>query len=164
MNNRLKGKKLCLALVMSFFIAGSAQAAYRLSAFSGSIAYDSIMNGEVESAVDAFRGVDVSSLDFYDLTNLCVTQMMERDVGRAIATCKSALEDLESSSPLGADINRMAAAVIYSNLGVAKALSGNLRAASKDLLMAREFNPGHENTRENLATVNRYENAATASD
>lgn len=137
----------------SLLAAGTAAADYRVTAFGDAVAYRALMTRDVESAKSAFSSKDLAKLDFIAANNLCVTQILAKELGSAIESCSIALEKVESDFGLGLMTEKSAKASIYSNLAVAKAMSGDVAGASSDLEKALMLNSRDRNASSNYNLI-----------
>jgi len=137
----------------SILAASSASAEYRVTAFGDAIAYKALISMDVESAKSEFYTKDLTKLDFVAANNLCVTQILSKELSDAIATCNMALEKVETDFELSAGLEKEAKASIYSNLAVAKAMNGDLTGASADLERALMLNIRDRNAKVNYNQI-----------
>jgi|GEM_PF-396190 len=137
----------------SMFAASTASADYRITAFGDAIAYRALLAKDVESAKSAFTTADMAKLDFVAVNNLCVTQILAEELPAAIESCSLALEKVEADRELGLASEKSAKASIYSNLAVAKAMSGDLSGASVDLEKALLLNGRDRNAVSNYNLI-----------
>ncbi len=137
----------------SMLVAGTASADYRVTAFGDAIAYKALIAKDVVSAKSAFYTTDLSKLDFVAANNLCVTQILAKELVSAIESCSLALEKAEIDLELSAMTEKSAKASIYSNLAVAKAMSGDLTGASIDLEKALLLNSRDRNAVSNYNLI-----------
>lgn len=137
----------------SMLAAGSAAAEYRVTAFGDAIAYKALISMDVDSAKSAFYTKDLTKLDFVAANNLCVTQILSKELSAAIETCSMALEKVDLDFELTSVLEKEAKASIYSNLAVAKAMSGDYTGASADLERALELNGRDRNATVNYSQI-----------
>ncbi|GAB5499906.1 MAG: hypothetical protein PsegKO_22170 [Pseudohongiellaceae bacterium] len=137
----------------SVLAASSASAEYRVTAFGDAIAYKALISMDVESAKSAFYTKDLTKLDFVAANNLCVTQILSKELSAAIASCELALEKVETDFELTVSLEKEAKASIFSNLAVAKAMSGDLTGASADLERALMLNVRDQNAKVNIRQI-----------
>ena len=137
----------------SMLVAGTASADYRVTAFGDAVAYKALIAKDVASAKSAFYTADLTKLDFVAANNLCVTQILAKELMAAIESCSLALEKAEGSVDMSATTEKSAKASIYSNLAVAKAMSGDLSGASLDLEKALMLNSRDRNAVSNYNLI-----------
>lgn len=137
----------------SMLAAGTASADYRITAFGDAIAYEALIEKDVASAKSAFYTTDLSKLDFVAANNLCVTQILSKELVAAIESCSLALEKADGALDLSATSEKSAKASIYSNLAVAKAMSGDLTGANVDLEKALLLNSRDVNAVSNYSLI-----------
>ena len=89
-------------------------------------------------------------MDFLELNNLCVLELLVKDFSSAIESCETALGKSTSTRGIGFGAKKKVEASIHSNLAVAKALSGDLEGAEKELEMALSLNSLDSNAKANL--------------
>lgn len=139
--------------LLSMLAAGNAAADYRVTAFGYSSEYEAVLSGDVATAKSILSKRSLASLDFVESNNLCVTQILAREFPAAVASCSAALEKIESDRAISAITERTAKASIYSNLAVAKAMSGDLGGASEALETALSLNASDRNAVANYSQV-----------
>ena len=137
----------------SMLAAGTASADYRVTAFGDAVAYKALIAKDVASAKSAFYTTDLTKLDFIAANNLCVTQILAKELSAAIESCSLALDKAESDLELTVSTEKSAKASIYSNLAVAKAMSGDLTGASVDLEKALLLNSRDRNAVSNYSLI-----------
>lgn len=130
---------IALALTSSFATSG-ALADYRLTAFSDTVGFRALVNEDLPAAKSAFASHSLKTMDYFEANNLCVAQILLEEFEAAITSCSSALEKAEASSELTVRNQKVALAAVYSNLAVAKAITGDTAGASIDLEMALSLN------------------------
>ena len=130
---------LALTLASSFATSG-ALADYRLTAFSDTPGFRALVTEDLSAAKSTFASRSLKKMDYFEANNLCVAQILLEEFEAAITSCSSALEKAESSSELTIKNEKIAIAAIYSNLAVAKAITGDTAGASVDLEMALSLN------------------------
>jgi len=140
--------------------AGSASAEYRVTAFGYSSEYDALLSKDVASAKSILGDRAVAALDFIEANNLCVAQILADELGSAIASCGAALEKVESDRSISRATERAAKASIYSNLAVAKAMSGDMLGASRALETALTLNARDRNAVSNYNLIHDLPSAA----
>lgn len=96
----------------------------------------------------------MTSLDFVEANNLCVTQILAKEYSAAESACAMALEKIDYDYSLGLIAKKAARASIYSNLAVALAMNGNMPAASTALEKALALNSRDANAVANYSLVN----------
>jgi len=137
------------------FLFGSmeALAEYKVTAFSDAVGYKNLIKGGGPTAFETITGKKKGRMDFMDLNNLCVALIMSNRAPEAVKTCEMAsrkLKTLKYNSGWG---YRRASADVYSNLGVAKALSGDFTGASSDLEKAQRIFSRHQAIKDNIRKV-----------
>jgi hypothetical protein len=153
---------LFIAGALSITAASSALAEYRLTAFGNTIGYRSLISADIESIESKFGRVNLSGLDHFEANNLCVAQILLKDFDEAISTCTEAIiktEKAYSTSPMA--INS-ATASIYSNMAIAKAMSGDKISAMQDIELALSFNRQDKNVNTNYKQLSSIENLTAA--
>lgn len=140
--------------ILCLIASTAASAEYRVSPFHDTLGYRDILSGDVTEAIKAAeKKQSVRRLNFWELNNLCVAQIMALELTDAVSTCESAAQDLESKKSVRNTQKRKAAAQIYSNLGVARALSGDLVQANAEFETAISFDGRNRDGRFNLDEV-----------
>ena len=137
--SRSKLALLALTLTSSFATSG-ALADYRLTAFSDTAGFQALVKEDLATAKTTFESRSLKSMDYFEANNLCVAQILLEEYAEAITSCSSALEKSEYSSELSYSNEKIALAAIYSNLAVAKAITGDTAGANVDLEMALSLN------------------------
>jgi hypothetical protein len=137
----------------SLFISATASADYRVTAFGDAVAYQALIAKDVASAKSAFYTADMSKLDFIAANNLCVTQILAKELDAAIESCSLALSKAEADYELSTMSAKSAKASIYSNMAVAKAMSGDMLGASGDLEKALLLNSRDRNAVSNYNLI-----------
>jgi len=130
---------LALTLASSFATSG-ALADYRLTAFSDTVGFQALLEKDLTEAEITFASRSLKNMDYFEANNLCVAQILLEEYDAAITSCSSALTKSESSSELTFRNEKMALASIYSNLAVAKVMTGDAAGANVDLEMALSLN------------------------
>ncbi|MEX2468328.1 MAG: hypothetical protein WD396_01100 [Pseudohongiellaceae bacterium] len=133
--------------------AGSASAEYRVTAFGYSSEYEALLAKDVASAKSILGDRAVTRLDFIETNNLCVTQILASELESAFASCAAALEKVDSDATITQATARAAKASIYSNLAVARAISGDMMGASSDLEAALSLNSRDRNAVSNYTLI-----------
>ena len=146
----------------SMLVAGTASADYRVTAFGDAVAYDALIAKDVASAKSAFYTADLTKLDFVAANNLCVTQILSKELEAAIESCSLALEKADGALEISATTEKSAKASIYSNLAVAKAMSGDLTGASVELEKALLLNSRDRNAVSNYNLISSTIDAPSA--
>lgn len=130
---------IALTLASSFATSG-ALADYRLTAFSDTIGFKALVDEDLAATKSTFASRSLKGMDYFEANNLCVAQILLEEFEAAITSCSSALEKAETSSELTIRNEKVAIASVYSNLAVAKAITGDTAGASIDLEMALSLN------------------------
>lgn len=143
---------LCTAL-----ISASAAAEYRLTAIAEATAYAALLSGDVARASEQFELASSSDMDFAALNNLCVKEVLARELDSALASCEAALDKLDLGAGLAIRGERAARAAILSNRAVAAALQGDVETALVDVERALALNGADRNARINRAELLRSE-------
>lgn len=158
-----KSRIAITALGLGAMLAASTAAAdYRVTAFGDAVAYKALIAKDVASAKSAFYTTDLSKLDFIAANNLCVTQILAEELSAAIESCSLALEKAERDLGLTVSAEKSAKASIYSNLAVAKAMSGDLSGASVELEKALLLNSRDRNAASNYSLISGIVSAPAA--
>lgn len=139
--------------LLSLFVSNIAIAEYKLTAFGDSTAYASLINQDVDGARAKLRFISMQEMDFADANNLCVAEVLEKDFAAAVAACELALERVELEPYISLLSESLAKASIYSNLAVAKALAGDLSAASSYLELSLSLNDEDANALSNYDLI-----------
>ena len=140
MNVFKKSLVLSSITVLLIGMSGAAQAEYRLKAFGGTLGYRAIISGDAVRAVEVFENRRTSRMDFLELNNLCVAQILNDQLEEAIISCESALQNVGRFRAVTSADKRHARASIYSNIAVAKAKNGDFDGANEAMEMARTHN------------------------
>lgn len=143
---------LALTLASSFATSG-AFADYRLTAFSDTLGFRALVHKDIAEAESAFASRSLDSMDYFEANNLCVAQILLEEFEAAISSCSSALEKSIGSSELTVRNEKVALASVYSNLAVAKAMTGDTVGANVDLEMALSLNQRDGNASINYALI-----------
>lgn len=130
---------LALTLTSSFATSG-ALADYRLTAFSDTAGFQALVKEDLTMAKATFSSRSLKRMDYFEANNLCVAQILLEEYDAAITSCSSALEKSKFSSELSFRNEKVALASVYSNMAVAKAMSGDTAGANVDLEMALSLN------------------------
>lgn len=143
---------IALTLASSFATSG-ALADYRLTAFSDTVGFKALVNEDLSAAKSTFASRSLKKMDYFEANNLCVAQILLDELEAAITSCSSALEKAKSSSELTIRNEKVALASVYSNLAVAKAMTGDTVGANVDLEMALSLNQRDGNASINYALI-----------
>jgi hypothetical protein len=146
---------LALTLASSFATSG-ALADYRLTAFSDTIGFQALLKKDLTKAEAIFSSRSLKNMDYFEANNLCVAQILLEQYDVAITSCSSALEKSKFSVELGFRKEKVALAAVYSNMAVAKVMSGDTDGANVDLEMALSLNEkdGNANINYDLISTN----------
>lgn len=136
----------------ALFTAATASADYHVTAFGYTDGYSALVNMDPASALNILD--TRADLDYAEANNLCVAKILSEDLVGAVASCELALDQVTRTLELTASKKKVAMASIYSNLGVAKALAGDLDAATVDLEKALELNARDDNAQSNFESIN----------
>ena len=150
-------KLALLAVTLTASIAtSSAFADYRLTAFSDTPGFMALVKEDLPEAKAIFASRSLKNMDYFEANNLCVAQVLLKEYEAAITSCSSALEKSEYSSELTYRNEKIALASVYSNLAVAKAMSGDAAGANLDLETALSLNEkdGNANLNYDLISTN----------
>lgn len=139
------------ASLLTLLTGVTANADYRVTAFGYTTGFQALVNMDIDSALTKLH--TRARLDYAESNNLCVAKILAEDLGGAISDCELALQKLDRTSELRAFKKKQAMASIYSNLGVATALSGDLDTASTYLEKALELNARDRNAVSNFESV-----------
>ena len=137
-------------VVAAFSAVSSASDEYRLSAFADVSGYAQIKSNNIEEAKEFIVARSGKKMDFLELNNFCVLELLVEDFSSAIEICKTALDKSTSARGIGFGAKKKVEASIHSNLAVAKALSGDLEGAEIELEMALSLNSLDSNAKANL--------------
>ena len=137
-------------VVAAFSAVSSASDEYRLSAFADVSGYAQIKSNNIEEAKEFIVARSGKKMDFLELNNLCVLDLLVEDFSSAVGICEAALSKSNSTRGIGFAAKKKVAASIHSNLAVAKALSGDLEGAKIELEMALSLNSLDSNAKANL--------------
>ena len=141
MKTSTTSKVAALALTLaSTFAATGAYADYHLTAFSDTHGFRALLAEDVAAAEATFASRKIERMDYFEANNLCVAQILMEEFDAAISSCSTAIEKVEFSSELGLIDEKVALASIYSNLAIAKVMSGDTAGANTDLEMALSLN------------------------
>ena len=143
---------LILSTISMIATLGSttAFADYRLTAFGDSLGYSALIAKDVSTATSLFEDHNVEHMDFLEINNLCVSQILDSEFDAAIESCAAALDLSETDYSVTYKSRREAKASILSNLAVAKALNGDLTGAQSNLEMALSLNSSDRNAIANI--------------
>lgn len=153
--NRTIATRIFAAVIglAAMLTAGTAAAEYRVTAFGNAKAYTALISKNLSDAEIAFSRSKLEVLDFGSSNNLCVTKILGNELDEAVGACEAALEKLSSEIYISAFSEKAAKASIYSNLAVAKALEGDLSAASTYLEISLSHNSDDENAQINYELI-----------
>lgn len=143
---------LALTLASTFATTG-AFADYRVSAFSDTIGFRALLNNDRALVESLFASKNVERMDYFEANNLCVAQILLEEYEDAISSCSSALEKSEYSSELTVEGEKIARAAIYSNMAIAKVMSGDTAGANIDLETALSLNKKDGNANMNYDLI-----------
>ncbi|MFT4767537.1 MAG: Flp pilus assembly protein TadD [Glaciecola sp.] len=115
---------------------------YKMAAVSNRARGNVVLAGNYQRAIDALDGK--SAKQFASSTNLCVAYTMTGELQKADVECDAALK-LSEDKALHQDM-----AIALSNLGVLKAVSGDMNGAQQDFTRALELNRKLSEASENL--------------
>lgn len=139
--------------VLSIAATSSALAEYRLTAFGNTIGYRSLLSADVKAIESTFAGINLSGLDHFEANNLCVAQILLNDFDEAISSCEAALVKAGKSFSTRPMAINSATASIYSNMAVAKALSGDKSSAVDAIEAALSYQSGDKNINTNYSQI-----------
>ncbi len=140
--------------LIAMFAAGTAAAdEYRVTAFGNAKAYTALISQDASKAATEFGSIEVTSLDFAEANNLCITRILSKELPMAISACEAALEKLTNEVYISVFSEKLAKASIYSNLAVAEALSGNFSAANGYLEVSLGYNSDDANALANYDLI-----------
>lgn len=149
-----RSKALVAALgFCSAVMAGTAAADYRVTAFGHASEFDALLTGDVASAKTILGDRSLTSLDFVEANNLCVTEILAKDFAAAELACASALKKVDIQYSMGVFTRKEAKASIYSNLSVALAMSGRVAEAEAALEQALLLNRHDKNAVANYSLL-----------
>lgn len=138
---------------LSIAATSSALAEYRLTAFGNTIGYRSLVSVDVQAIESTFAGINLSGLDHFEANNLCVAQILLKDFDEAISSCEAALEKVDKAFSTRPMAINSATASIYSNMAVAKALSGDKPSAVEAIEAALSYKSGDKNINTNFSQL-----------
>lgn len=153
---------LFVAGALSLTAASSALAEYRLTAFGNTMGYRTLISAKVEDIQSRFDGVAIRGLNHFEANNLCVAQILLKDFEEAISTCTEAISKTEKAFAVNPMAINSATASIYSNMAIAKAMSGDKISAIKDLELALSFNKQDKNVNTNYDQLSSITNLTAA--
>ncbi len=148
----------------SLLSANTAMAEYRVTAFGYTTGFSELIETDLTAIEATFAKKSISGLDYSEANNLCVAQILLKDFEAAVASCEAAVDKAEKSFEISARDVSIVKASIYSNMGVAKALSGNDTEASKDLELALKFNARDKNANTNYSQLSTLKNLTAGND
>ena len=137
-------------IIAAFSSVSSAGDEYRLSAFADVSGYAQIKSNNIEEAKEFIVARSGKKMDFLELNNLCVLELLVKDFSSAVESCETALIKSTSTRAIGFGAKKKVAASIHSNLAVGKALNGDLEGAKIELEMALSLNSFDKNAKANL--------------
>ena len=143
---------IALTLTSSFATSG-ALADYRLTAFSDTPGFRALIAKDLVAAKSTFASRSLEKMDYFEANNLCVAQILLEEFNAAISSCSSALKKAKNSSELTTQDEKVALAAVYSNLAVAKAITGDTAGAGIDLEMALSLNKRDSNASINYGLI-----------
>jgi len=120
----------------------SSKSRYKMAAVIDRARGNTVLAGDYERAIEALSGKSVRR--FASSTNLCVAYTMTGELQKADIECGAALT-LSQGNAAERDI-----AIAFSNLGVLKAVSGDLSGAQDDFNRALELNRKIRQASDNL--------------
>ena len=137
-------------IIAAFSSVSSAGDEYRLSAFADVSGYAQIKSNNIEEAKEFIVARSGKKMDFLELNNLCVLELLVKDFSSAVESCETALTRSTNTRAIGFGAKKKVAASIHSNLAVGKALNGDLEGAKIELEMALSLNSFDKNAKANL--------------
>lgn len=149
---------LFMVTTLSILSTSSALAEYRLTAFGHTMGFAGLVQADLERIESTFKDRNIDKLDHFEANNLCVAQILLKDLDQAIASCTAAADKADGAFALGPDVLNSAKATIYSNMAVAKAMNGDKISAIKDLEIAKSFNAKDRNVSSNYNQLAPTEN------
>lgn len=154
MKRLIKSPALIAATGICSMLLSTAEAAdYRVTAFGHSAEYDAVLAGDVSAASSILSDQPIARMDFVEANNLCVTEILTENYASAETACAAALEKVSTDYSVGMISRKKAKASIYSNMAVALAKSGDIRAANAALEQALALNSRDRNALANLSLV-----------
>lgn len=133
--------------------AGTAAAEYHVTAFGKSTGFTELMATDATTAATKLGALNTMRMDFRELNNLCVTEILLKKYDSAKTACATALEKTDLAFDLSYRAGKKAKASILSNLAVAKAKSGDTAGAKSDLEQALSFNSSDANATTNYGLI-----------
>lgn len=143
---------LTLALASTFAATG-AFADYRVAAFSDTLGFRALLKEDMAVIEKTFAARDVERMDFFEINNLCVAQILMDEFDAAVSSCSKALEKADYSSELTVEGEKIALAAIYSNLAIARVMSGDSAGASAALEASLSLNEKDSNASMNYDAI-----------
>jgi tetratricopeptide (TPR) repeat protein len=117
--------------------------AFQMAAVIDRARGDAVLAGNYGRAIEALERS--GRKHFASRTNLCIAYTLSGDLAKADAECGAALrlskDKVEHASDSTRRVARRDVAVALSNLGVVKAVSGDLSGAYQDFTLAVEIDP-----------------------
>ncbi|WOJ94804.1 hypothetical protein R0135_06450 [Congregibacter variabilis] len=139
----IAGNMLCVsAQAQETLIDESLTSRYKMAAVSNRARGNVVLAGDYEKAIEVLDSKGAKQ--FASSTNLCVAYTMTGELQKADLECGTALK-LSQEKAAGRDM-----AVALSNLGVLKAVSGDLSGARQDFTRALELNRKLSEASDNL--------------
>lgn len=133
-------------------VAEGSRPAYHMAAVVDRARGDMVVSGEYTRAIEALESQ--AHRPFASRTNLCVAYALSGDLGKADVECGAALRLSRDKADKSSGATRRAArrdmALALSNMGVVRAVSGDLIGAYADFNLAVELSPGMRQADANL--------------
>ena len=149
-----RSKIAAIALTVATSIsASSAFADYHLTAFGDTLGFGALLKEDTATIEKIFASSDVARMDYFEINNLCVAQILLEDFDSAVASCSTALEKADYSSELTVQGEKVALAAIYSNLAIAKVLTGDTAGAGVALEASLSLNKKDDNASMNYDQI-----------
>ena len=101
-------------VVAAFSAVSSASDEYRLSAFADVSGYAQIKSNNIEEAKEFIVARSGKKMDFLELNNLCVLELLVEDFSSAIEICETALGKSTSTRGIGFGVKKKVEASIHS--------------------------------------------------
>jgi tetratricopeptide (TPR) repeat protein len=146
---------ILLVSLISFSVSASTML-FKVTAFEGGPGFEEIQKANYYLALkQTTRGLSAPlSQGFEASANHCVAQSFSSKPERALSACNSALRALDSA-PSGRYYQQtykieQSRSALYSNRGVANAVSGDRQAAKKDFERALSLDPNNTRASDNL--------------
>ncbi len=138
---------------LSVMAASSASAEYRVTVFGHTAGYSDLLSKDAATAASYLKKRSASKMNYLELNNLCVTEILLKEFEAAVASCGSALSKASTSYDLSVRVEKTVKASIYSNMAVAKAMSGDVISAKVDLETALSLNARDKNANSNYGVI-----------